>query len=107
MHTHPRPQLGGRRKFFLSVIDVDKGQRLVLDVFAIFELTFLERNERDPRRKPVQRLIVFTRRVTPRKILVVKIDVRKIIRLEISYPIARLGLKEGTLLNANNVAGTV
>src|SRR5215468_12245430 len=50
---------------------------------------------------------MFTRRVTPRKIFVVKIDVRKIVRLEISDPIVRLGLKKGTLFNANDVAGAV
>ena len=70
-------------------------------------ISFLECNQRDPGWKPVQRLIVFTRRVTPRKILIVKIDVGKIVRFEISDPIVRLGLKEGALLNADNVARPV
>src|SRR5437868_14029924 len=107
MHMHPSPQLRRRRKFLLSLRNLNKRQWLVLDACTIFELTFLQRNEGDPRRQPMQRLIVFARRVTPRKILVVKIDVRKIVRLEISDPIARLGLEKRTLLNANDIARPV
>ena len=68
------------------------------------EFVVLQHREHEPRREPMRGGIRRDRRVAPRKVLVVEIDGREIVRLEIAHASARLGADHLAGLYAHHVA---
>ena len=102
----PGPQVTGRREH-ARVRDGDVGQRPPGDVLCLRELLLGEHHQRDPRPQPQ---LVAGRRgrcVPPREVLVVEVDRRQVVRLEVGDPVARLSPDHDPAVDADQVARPV
>jgi len=104
VHVGPRPELVRAWKD-AEIGNVDVGQRLVLDVPAFAEFALGKDDERDPRAQAPFARVGARGRVAPRKILVVELDVREVVRLEVRNVVARLDAHDRAPVDADDVAG--
>jgi hypothetical protein len=104
VHVRPGPQLGSRRKD-ARVVNRDERLRPPGDVLCVGEFVLFQDDERDPR----QELEALRRRgrVAPREILVVEVDGREVVRLEVGDPLTRLGAHDRKRVDASDVARAV
>ena len=91
VHVRPRPQLVGRR-------EDGRGRRPRCTAAACRDCpvpssnsSSVEHDQRDPRAQPAGGQVGRGRRVAPREVLVVELDVRQVVGLEVGDPVARLG----------------
>ncbi len=95
---------GGKRR---EVADVDERQRPFRDVGRLRELALGQDDERDPRPQPQARRVGRRGRVAPREVLVVELDRREVVGLEVRDPVARLGADDRAGVDAHDVARAV
>ena len=100
MHVRPCPQLRALGRTLASG-EGDERQRPIRDVLAFGVLALLQNDERDPWAELQAR--GGRRRIAPREILVVKIDGRKIVGLEVGNARSRFGADDGAWVDAEDI----
>ena len=102
----PGPEVvGGREEF--RVGDRDVGEGPPDHVFPVFELALGEHDEGEPWAQPQVAAVGRGRRVPPEEVLVVEVDRRQVVRLEVRDPVARLRPQDRPLVDSHQVAGPV
>src|SRR5919109_5200632 len=107
MHVSPGPELVRRGEARRRARDLDERERPIEYVACLFELVVFEDDERDPWRQPP--LVGRRRRrcVAPGKILVVELDEREVVVLEVRDPRPGLRADNRSKIDADDIARTV
>ena len=105
MHVRPGPELrriGEDRRGVDG--QLDRGERLLVPLALLLELLGREHHQRQPRPQPLP--LRLRRRVAPRKVFVVEVDV-EVVGLVVGDVVARLHLDDGPRIDTHHVPRTV
>ncbi|TMM27986.1 MAG: hypothetical protein E6F99_30645 [Actinobacteria bacterium] len=106
MDMRPRAELVRRRQGG-QVRDVDDRQWAARRLALVGELAFGEHDQSQPGVQPAGGRVHHVRAVPPREVLVVELDERQEVRVEVGDPVARLGAHDGAPVHADDVARAV
>ena len=103
VHVRPGPQLGGVGQRG-EVGDRDRGQRCARRDAGLGELRLGQHHQADPRSQPAVAEVGRGRRVPPREVLVVELDVGQVVGFEVGDAGARFGAHDRPAIHADDVA---
>ena len=96
---------GGKSAF--GVVDLDERQWLRRQRLWSLEFALFEHDEREPRNEPLPVRRCSRRRVAPEEVLVVELDERQVVRLEVHDRAARLAAHDRACLDADHITRPV
>ena len=102
------PELFGRREDpFLGPRHLDRRQRLAVRRRRVLEFAVFHDDKGEPWPKAVADQIRRRRRIAPGKVLLVELDIREVVRLEIGDPVMGVCFDNSAWVNAYDVTGPV